>query len=83
MATKKLPEPTHKQGLTEFYWHWSKGAGGRALWKVSGKIIGDHRGPTTRNNKPIDFIMLTQIYGNAKALLHGSELSRRSPLPVI
>jgi hypothetical protein len=65
MATKKLPEPTHKQGLTEFYWHWSKGAGGRALWKVSGKIIGDHRGPTTRNNKPIDFIMLTQIYGNA------------------
>jgi hypothetical protein len=51
--------------LTEFYWHWSEGNDGRALWKVNGQVIGDHRGPTTRNSKPIDFIMLTQIYGNA------------------
>ncbi len=38
---------------------------GRALWRVNGQVVGDHYGPTTRNNRPIDFIMLTQIYGDA------------------
>jgi len=65
IENRRIPVPMGKWFLTEFYWHWSKGTDGRALWKVNGKIIGDHRGPTTRNNKPIDFIMLTQIYGNA------------------
>lgn len=39
---------------------------GRALWRINGKVVGDHDGPTTRNSKPIDFIMLSQIYGDAK-----------------
>ncbi len=51
--------------LTEYYWHWSNDDDGRALWKINGKIVGDHRGPTTRNNNPIDFIILTQVYGDA------------------
>ena len=58
------PVPINKWFLTEFYWHWSEGNDGRALWKINGKVIGDHYGPTTQNSKPIDFIMLTQIYGN-------------------
>ncbi len=62
---KKLAVPLNKWFLTEFYWHWSEGNDGRALWKVNGQVIGDHHGPTTRNSKPIDFIILTQIYGNA------------------
>ncbi len=62
---KQVPIPLNKWFLTEFYWHWSEGDDGRALWKVNGATIGDHRGPTTRNSKPIDFIMLTQIYGNS------------------
>ncbi len=61
---KTVAVPLNEWFLTEFYWHWSEGDDGRALWKVNGQIIGDHYGPTTRNAKPIDFIMLTQIYGN-------------------
>ncbi len=62
---RTVPIPINKWFLTEFYWHWSEGNDGRALWKINGQIIGDHYGPTTRNSKPIDFIMLTQIYGDA------------------
>ena len=62
---KDIPVPMNEWFLTEFYWHWSEGDDGRALWKINGEIIGDHYGPTTRNSKPIGFIMLTQIYGNA------------------
>ncbi len=62
---KTVPVPVNKWFLTEFYWHWSEGDDGRALWKINGQIIGDHYGPTTRNSRPIDFIILTQIYGNA------------------
>ncbi len=60
-----VPVPMNEWFLTEFYWHWSEENDGRALWKVNGKVIGDHYGPTTRNSKPIDFIMLTQLYGDA------------------
>ncbi|MCD6556714.1 MAG: hypothetical protein J7K64_05910 [Bacteroidales bacterium] len=62
---RNIPVPLNKWFLTEFYWHWSEGDDGRALWKINGQIVGDHYGPTTRHSKPIDFIMLTQIYGDA------------------
>jgi len=62
---KNIPVPVNKWFFTEFYWHWSEGSDGRALWKINGEVVGDHYGPTTQNAKPIDFIMLTQIYGNA------------------
>jgi len=59
-----IPVPLNEWFITEFYWHWSEGDDGRALWKVNGQVVGDHYGPTTRHSKPIDFIMLTQTYGN-------------------
>jgi hypothetical protein len=62
---RDIPVPVDEWFLTEYYWHWSEGSDGRALWKINGQVVGDHYGPTTRNSKPIDFIMLTQIYGNA------------------
>ncbi len=62
---KQIPVPLDEWFLTEFYWHWSEGSDGRALWRINGEVIGDHTGPTTRNSKPIDFIMLTQIYGDS------------------
>ncbi|HHG84966.1 MAG TPA: hypothetical protein ENJ82_09485 [Bacteroidetes bacterium] len=62
---RTVPVPVNEWFSTEFYWHWSEGSDGRALWKVNGQTIGDHYGPTTRNGRPIDFIILTQIYGNA------------------
>lgn len=59
--------PVAKNAWTkmEFYWHFSEGRAGRALWRVNDQVVGDHRGPTTRNSAPIDFIILTQIYGSA------------------
>jgi hypothetical protein len=60
-----VPVPMNEWFLTEFYWHWSEGEDGRALWKINGQVIGDHTGPTTRNSKPIEFIILTQIYGDS------------------
>ncbi len=62
---KSVPVPEEEWFLTEFFWHWSNGQDGRAIWKVNGQLVADYRGPTTRNNKAIDFIMLTQIYGDA------------------
>ncbi len=62
---KTVPVPIDEWFMTEFYWHWSEGNDGRALWKINGKVIGDHYGATTRNSKPIDFIILSQIYGDA------------------
>ena len=62
---RDIPVPLDEWFLTEFYWHWSEGEDGRALWKINGQVVGDHYGPSTRNSKPIDFIMLTQIYGDA------------------
>ncbi len=62
---KTIPVPVNEWFLTEYYWHWSDNADGRALWKVNGQVVGDHYGPTTRNSKPIDFIMLWQIYGDS------------------
>lgn len=59
-----VPVPRNEWFLMEVFWHWSEGNSGRALWKVNGQLIGDHRGPTTVNSKPIDFIMPFQIYGN-------------------
>jgi len=62
---RQVPVPLNKWFMTEFYWHWSEGEDGIVWWKVNGTLIGEHRGPTTRNSKPIDFIMFTQIYGNS------------------
>ena len=39
---KTVPVPINEWFLTEFYWHWSEGNDGRALWKVNGQIIGNH-----------------------------------------
>ncbi len=60
-----IPVPENEWFLTEYFWHWSAGKDGRALWRINGQVVGDHRGPTTLNNQPIDFIILTQIYGDA------------------
>ena len=61
---RDIPVPMGEWFLTEFYWRWSRGDDGRALWRINGEVVGDHAGPTTRNGKPIDFIMLARIYGD-------------------
>lgn len=62
---RSIPVPTNQWFLTEYYWHWSNGSDGSVLWKINGQVVAEHAGATTRNNNPIDFIILTQIYGDA------------------
>jgi hypothetical protein len=50
--------------LTEYYWHWSNHSDGYMVWKINGKIVGEHHGATTRQDNPIDFILFTQLYGD-------------------
>ncbi len=59
-----VPVITDDWFRTEYYWHWSNKDDGYMVWKINGKIVGEHHGPTTRNNNPIDFILLTQLYGD-------------------
>ena len=60
-----IPVPENQWFETEFYWKWSNTNNGRSLWKINGDVVANHHGATTINNKPIDLIMLTQIYGNS------------------
>ena len=64
-SNSKVPVVTNEWFLTEYYWHWSNGEDGLAWWKINGKLVGKHHGATTRNHNPIDFIILTQLYGDA------------------
>jgi hypothetical protein len=61
----EIPVPENEWFETEFYWKWGDNENGRSLWKINGQIVADHYGATTLNSKPIDFIILTQIYGDA------------------
>lgn len=49
----------------EYYIKWSDGADGYASMKVNGQLIGEHHGATTSNSDDMNFIMLTQVYGNS------------------
>jgi hypothetical protein len=62
---RDIAVPVNEWFMNEFYWHWSEGDDGIALWKVNGQTIGEHYGPTTRHAKPIDFIIIGQIYGDS------------------
>ena len=59
-----VPVITDEWFTTEYYWHWSNDDDGYVVWKINGEIVGEHHGPTTRNDNPIDFILLTQLYGD-------------------
>ena len=71
---KDIPVPLDKWFFTEFYWSWNEGNGGRALWRINGQVVKDYLGPTKSQpnlapalppNQAVDFIMLTQIYGDS------------------
>lgn len=49
----------------EYYINWSATADGYASMKVNGQLIAEHTGPTTSNSDDLDFIILTQVYGNS------------------
>jgi len=60
-----IPVPMNEWFMVEYYWKWSNHKDGLSGWKVNGQLIGENQGATTRLNRKIDFIILTQIYGDA------------------
>lgn len=54
----------------EYHIKWSAEEDGYAAMKVNGNLVGDHNGPTTFNGQPMDFLMLTQVYGNSHPMHH-------------
>jgi len=42
---RTIPVPQDEWFLTEFYWHWSKGNDGRALWRINGQVVGTTTAP--------------------------------------
>jgi len=64
VENREVPVPFGKWFLTEFFWHFSEGEDGLCWWKVNHRLVASHRGPTTRNSKGINFIMLFQLYGD-------------------
>lgn len=60
-----IPLVQGKWFAVEFHVKWSAGPEGYASMKVNGHLIGEHYGPTTHNADAMDFIMLTQVYGNS------------------
>ncbi|CAA6814492.1 MAG: Unknown protein [uncultured Thiotrichaceae bacterium] len=65
---RQVPVPIDEWFLMEVYWYWDEGPNGSVVWKVNGQVIAAHEGPSTRNGKSIDFIMLTQTYGAQESL---------------
>lgn len=59
-----IPVPINEWFEMEVYWHFGNKKEGSATWKVNGQEIASVQDQTTRNNKPIDFVILTQIYGD-------------------
>lgn len=59
-----IPVPINEWFEMEVHWHFGNKKNGAALWKVNGQVIASVQDQTTRNNKPIDFIILAQIYGD-------------------
>lgn len=43
---------------------WSTGNDGYAAMSINDELIAEHQGPTTYNSDDMDFIILTQVYGN-------------------
>lgn len=61
----EIPVPLNEWFQVEYYIQWSAGSDGYAFMKVNGQLVGEHIGATTVNADDLDFIILTQVYGNS------------------
>jgi len=60
-----IPVPRDEWFKVEYYIKWSDSSDGYASMKVNGQLVADHFGATTINSDDLDFIILTQVYGNS------------------
>lgn len=60
-----IPVVMNQWFKVEYYLKWSQGSDGYASMKVNGQLIAEHSGPTTTGSDGLNFIILTQVYGNS------------------
>lgn len=60
----QVPIPREEWFKVEYYLKWSKDSGGYASMQVNGTLVAEHFGATTNKGDNLDFIILTQVYGN-------------------
>lgn len=65
VTNQEIPVVRNEWFKVEYYIEWSNNSDGYASMKVNNQLVGEHYGATTNNNDDLDFIMLTQIYGNS------------------
>ena len=61
----EVPVPMNEWFKVEYYVKWGEGSDGYASMKVNGQLIAEHSGPTTNGSDGLNFIILTQVYGNS------------------
>jgi len=59
-----LPVVGNEWFKMEFYWKFGNKKNGFAQWKINDEIVAEVHDKTTRNNRPLDVIMLSTVYGN-------------------
>ncbi len=63
-----IPVPLNKWFSVEYYFDFKITGKGRAWWKVNGQMVADVTDVTTAKSKDIEFMILTQIYGNRQPM---------------
>lgn len=64
VRNKQVPVPREEWFQVSYDLIWSAGTDGYAAMYINNERIVEHRGATTYNNDDLDFIILTQVYGN-------------------
>lgn len=66
----KVPLILNEWFKVAYYIKWSTDQTGYARMTINNELIGEYTGATTANADPLDFIMLTQVYGNHYPMHH-------------
>jgi hypothetical protein len=64
VRNKTVPVIRNEWFKVSYYLEWSTSSNGYAAMYINDELIAEHKGPTTTNSDAMDFIILTQVYGN-------------------
>lgn len=64
VVNKTVPVIRNEWFKVSYYIKWSTTSDGYASMSINDEVIAEHNGPTTSNSDDMDFIILTQVYGN-------------------
>ncbi len=64
VKNKNVPVIRNQWFKVSYYIEWSNGNDGYASMSINDELIAEHKGATTYNSDDMDFLILTQVYGN-------------------